>query len=67
MKYYDKLIFELSKSGRIGYSLPVDAFPAAPALPSGVSRKSALVLPQVGEPEVERHYTMLSQMNFGVD
>jgi len=67
MKYYDKLIFELSKSGRIGYSLPVDAFPAAPALPSGVSRKSALVLPQVSEPEVVRHYTMLSQMNFGVD
>ena len=67
MKYYDKLVFELSKNGRIGYSLPVDAFPAAPALPSGVSRKSALVLPQVSEPEVVRHYTMLSQMNFGVD
>ena len=67
MKYYDKLIFELSKSGRIGYSLPVSRYPAAPALPSAISRKTALVLPQVSEPEVVRHYTMLSQMNFGVD
>ena len=67
MKYYDKLIFELSREGRCGYSLPVDAYPAAPALPSGVGRKSALMLPQVSEPDVVRHYTMLSQMNFGVD
>ena len=67
MKYYDKLIFELSKSGRIGYSLPVSRYPAAPALPSAVRRKTALALPQVSEPEVVRHYTMLSQMNFGVD
>ena len=28
MKYYDKLIFELSKPGRTGYSLP-DSFDAA--------------------------------------
>ena len=25
MKYYDKLIFELSKPGRIGFSLPIPA------------------------------------------
>ncbi len=67
MKYYDKLVFELSKSGRVGYSLPVSRYPAAPALPSALSRKTPLVLPQVSEPEVVRHYTMLSQMNFGVD
>ena len=28
MKYYDKLIFELSKPGRTGYSLPAAACPS---------------------------------------
>ncbi|MBO6096111.1 MAG: aminomethyl-transferring glycine dehydrogenase subunit GcvPB, partial [Bacteroidales bacterium] len=67
MKYYDKLIFELSKEGRCGYSLPVNKFPKAPEVPLQVSRKAALLLPQVSEPDVVRHYTNLSQMNFGVD
>ena len=67
MKYYDKLIFELSKEGRTGYSLPDNKYPAGAKLPAGVSRESALELPQVSEPDVVRHYTNLSQMNFGVD
>ena len=29
MKYYDKLVFELSKPGRTGYSLPEPSAPAA--------------------------------------
>ncbi len=67
MKYYDKLIFELSKDGRCGYSLPANKFPSAPELPLRLKRASAPVLPQVSEPDVVRHYTNLSQMNFGVD
>ena len=67
MKYYDKLIFELSKEGRCGYSLPVNKFPAAPEVPLALRRESPLPLPQVAEPDVVRHYTNLSQMNFGVD
>ena len=67
MKYYDKLVFELSQEGRCGYSLPVNRFPAAPALPESLSRETPLLLPQVSEPDVVRHYTNLSQMNFGVD
>ena len=67
MKYYDKLIFELSAPGRTGYSLPQDRYPAAPALPASVSRASSLPLPEVSEVDVVRHYTNLSQMNFGVD
>ena len=67
MKYYDKLIFELSKDGRCGYSLPANKFPSAPELPLQLKRASAPVLPQVSEPDVVRHYTNLSQMNFGVD
>lgn len=67
MKYYDKLIFELSKEGRCGYSLP-DAWAGAELeLPEQLSRKSPAELPEVSECDVVRHYTNLSQMNFGVD
>ena len=65
MKYYDKLIFELSKPGRIGFSLP--ECEAAAEIPAKLRRESKLVLPEVSEPDVVRHYTNLSQMNFGVD
>lgn len=67
MKYYDKLIFELSKPGRTGYSLPENAFGNAPEIPENVARKAELPLPEVSEVDVVRHYTNLSQMNFGVD
>ncbi|MDO5321268.1 MAG: aminomethyl-transferring glycine dehydrogenase subunit GcvPB [Bacteroidia bacterium] len=68
MKYYDKLIFELSKPGKTGYSLPAAlAGGAAEALPAGLARGTALNLPEVSEIDVVRHYTNLSQMNFGVD
>lgn len=67
MKYYDKLIFELSKPGRSGYSLPENEFGKAAEMPESLVRKSALGLPEVSEVDVVRHYTNLSQMNFGVD
>ena len=68
MKYYDKLIFDLSKEGRQGYSLPVNKWTASVSeLPEGLHRGEAPALPQVSELDVVRHYTNLSQMNFGVD
>ncbi len=68
MKYYDKLIFDLSKAGRQGYSLPAGSWEASLAeLPSGLKRADAPALPEVSELDVVRHYTNLSQMNFGVD
>ena len=68
MKYYDKLIFDLSKAGRQGYSLPSRTWDATLAdLPAGLTRSEAQALPQVSELDVVRHYTNLSQMNFGVD
>ena len=67
MKYYDKLVFELSRKGRKGYSLPANRFPSAPAIPDTLLRAEAPALPEVSEPDVVRHYTNLSQMNFGVD
>ncbi|MBR6886324.1 MAG: aminomethyl-transferring glycine dehydrogenase subunit GcvPB, partial [Bacteroidales bacterium] len=67
MKYYDKLVFELSAPGRVGYSLPRNRFPKAPAIPENLCRKTLDILPEVSEQDVVRHYTNLSQMNFGVD
>ena len=68
MKYYDKLIFDLSKAGRKGYSLPANKWTASVSeIPAGLKRASVPALPQVSELDVVRHYTNLSQMNFGVD
>ncbi|XMB86460.1 aminomethyl-transferring glycine dehydrogenase subunit GcvPB [Mycoplasmatota bacterium WC44] len=63
---YDKLIFELSRENRVGYSLPeceVNSY----NLPEILQRKSEVTLPEVSENEVVRHYTNLSNKNFGVD
>ena len=68
MKYYDKLIFDLSKEGRKGYSLPANRWESSLSeLPQGLRRSKTAQLPQVSEQDVVRHYTNLSQMNFGVD
>ena len=68
MKYYDKLIFDLSKPGRGGFSLPVNKWEhALDGIPEGLRRTDSPALPQVSELDVVRHYTNLSQMNFGVD
>lgn len=69
MKYYDKLIFELSRTGRKGYELPADRYDTAglSEIPESLMRKEGLELPEVSEFEVVRHYTNLSSKNFGVD
>ena len=68
MKYYDKLIFELSKPGRCGYTLPENEYGICiKELPAELKRSNAPDLPEVSEVDVVRHYTNLSQMNFGVD
>ena len=69
MKYYDKLIFELSKEGRCGFSLDGKASEGCleSIIPQALARGSKPRLPEVSEVDVVRHYTNLSQMNFGVD
>lgn len=69
MKYYDKLIFELSREGRKGYELPKNEFEAASkdAIPANLLRQTPAELPEVSELDVVRHYTNLSSKNFGVD
>ncbi|MCH5225197.1 MAG: aminomethyl-transferring glycine dehydrogenase subunit GcvPB [Muribaculaceae bacterium] len=66
---YDKLIFELSKKGRQGYSLPEDNYhvDGFSAIPKELLREEKPQLPEVSEPDVVRHYTNLSNKNFGVD
>ena len=69
MKYYDKLIFEISRPGRKGYELPKTDFgkDAFSKMPSQLMRGEEADLPEVSELDVVRHYTNLSNKNFGVD
>ena len=69
MKYYDKLIFELSRPGRKGYELPADKYATDGLndIPQALRRSEPLDLPEVSELDVVRHYTNLSNKNFGVD
>ena len=68
IKLYEKLIFDHSRKGRKGYSMPERAFDDFFAnLPERLMRSSAPELPEVDEPTVVRHYTNQSTNNFGVD
>ncbi|MBR6030471.1 MAG: aminomethyl-transferring glycine dehydrogenase subunit GcvPB [Bacteroidaceae bacterium] len=66
---YGNLIFELSKKGRKGYSLPqdYDRTHTTAELPEALRRKEAARLPECDELTVVRHYTNLSHNNFGVN
>lgn len=69
MKTYDKIIFELSRPGRTGYNLPKNGYAinGLNAIPADLLRQEEADLPEVGELEVVRHFTNLSNKNFGVD
>lgn len=64
-----KLLYELSKKGKIGYSLPVNEIPINTIesyIPKEWIREDVL-LPEVSEPEIVRHFVNLSTLNYGVD
>ena len=65
-KLYGNLIFELSKEGRKGYSLPKNNF-GSYEIPASMKRAEEANLPECDELTVVRHYTNLSNNNFGVD
>lgn len=70
MKPEKALIFELSKPGRVAYSLPECDVPetdAASLIPEHLLRSQPAELPEVYEVDVIRHYTELSRRNFGID
>ncbi|UJL44832.1 aminomethyl-transferring glycine dehydrogenase subunit GcvPB [Virgibacillus sp. NKC19-16] len=64
------LIFERSKEGRTSYSLPEMDVPEVDLdaeLESSYIRTSPPNLPEVSELDIMRHYTGLSNRNYGVD
>ncbi|MBU1864143.1 MAG: aminomethyl-transferring glycine dehydrogenase subunit GcvPB [Candidatus Omnitrophica bacterium] len=66
----EKLIFEYSKPGKQGASLPCRDLSMDELhrfIPDGLKRKTDTALPEVSEPEVIRHFFRLSQKNFCVD
>ncbi len=73
-KTLQPLIFEQSVSGRIGHVLPdidkeieAEVGDVLQFIPESLKRSQPPDLPEVSEVEVVRHFTRLSQMNYGVD
>jgi glycine dehydrogenase subunit 2 len=70
MREYNELIFEISREGRIAYTLPACDVPETciqSTFPTSMLREKELGLPEVSEVDVVRHYTLLSNKNYGVD
>lgn len=70
MVEYNDLIFEISREGRVGSSLPesdVDRVDLNDKLPKHLIRDLPAELPEVSELQLVRHYTALSNKNHGID
>jgi glycine dehydrogenase subunit 2 len=64
------LLFEHGSKGRRGYSLPrwdIEEVEPANRIPAQLIRKELDGFPQLSEVDVVRHFTRLSQWNYGVD
>lgn len=67
---HQPLIFELSREGRKGYSLPKFDVPevfVSELIPAEFLRQESPELPELSELDIMRHYTELSNRNHGVD
>ena len=62
-RYDEPPIWELSRSARPSKEIG----PEIPGIPQRFRRARAVEWPELSELEVVRHYTRLSQMNFGID
>ncbi|HHL40909.1 MAG TPA: glycine dehydrogenase subunit 2 [Deltaproteobacteria bacterium] len=70
MKETERLLFEISSPGRRGVEPAPSDVPAvdpSQTLGERLLRHCLEGLPEVSEPDVVRHYTRLSQKNFGID
>jgi glycine dehydrogenase subunit 2 len=66
VQFDEPLLFELSREGRSGASLP--SFDLKDEkIPANLKRMKPARLPQISEPEAVRHFTRLSQWNFSID
>jgi len=66
----EPLLCELSREGHRGVRLPASDVPEtklARSVPSWAVRQRPARLPEVSEPEVIRHFTRLSNLNFHLD
>ena len=73
-KWDEALLFERSRKGAIGFSLPRVSEAVQKAIPQPLStlpkhlrRSTPLLLPELSEPEVMQHFIRLSQMNYCID
>ena len=74
VRWKEPIIFQLSREGRRGYSVPTveqeiktGVGDIKSRIPERMRRKSPPKLPELSEPEVVRHYIRLSQQTYGVD
>lgn len=65
----EKLIFEKSKAGRKGYTLPKNDVDVKlnDSIPEKYLRKTELPLPEISENEAARHFVRLSQLNYSIE
>ena len=61
-----ELIYEQSRPGRRASTLPAYDLPAV-SVPAELRRAEPPRLPELAEPELVRHFTALSNRNFGID
>ncbi len=73
-KWNEPLVFELGRNGSRGYVVPkvedavkTEVGDPRSLLPEKVRRRAPPELPELSEVETVRHFTRLSQMNYGVD
>ncbi len=65
----EKIIFEKSKAGRKGYTLPRNDVEQSfkSDIPENMLRKTELNLPEVSESDVARHFVRLSHLNYNIE
>jgi glycine dehydrogenase subunit 2 len=70
MREYNELIFEISREGKNAYTLPACDVPETDIknlIPEELLTTRDLVLPEVSEVDVMRHFTQLSNKNYGLE
>ncbi len=60
-------VFEFNGASGSGWSQPDPTFQNPDAVPESLRRKNLPEWPRASEPELVRHYTLLSQKTFGID
>jgi len=70
LAFNEPLLFEKGSKGRTGISLPeeyIDSKNIGDSLPEDIIREAIEDFPEISEVELVRHFTHLSQWNYGVD